>query len=212
MRMRPRRVFADPFEDEREGLEALEHALREAVALQLVADVPVGAFLSGGIDSSTIVALMQAQSSRPVKSFTVGFDEAGFDEAPYAKEVARHLGTDHCEIRVTANETRAVIPSLPATYDEPFADSSQIPMSIVCAIARKSVTVALSGDAGDEMLGGYNRLCHWPEIMATARHSPAGAAPALGSGCDAHARLGLGGAVASARAWQKPRTLQGQSL
>ena len=102
--------LANPVSDEREGVELLEQTLRQAVALQLVADVPVGAFLSGGIDSSTIVALMQAQSSRKVKTFTVGFDEAGFDEAPHAKAVARHLGTDHCEIRVTPNETRAVIP------------------------------------------------------------------------------------------------------
>jgi asparagine synthase (glutamine-hydrolysing) len=174
--------LADPFGDEGEGLEALERALREAVALQLVADVPVGAFLSGGIDSSAIVALMQAQSSRPVKSFTVGFNEAGFDEAPHAKEVARHLGTDHCEIRVTPSETRAVIPSLPATYDEPFADSSQIPMSIVCAIARRSVTVALSGDAGDEMFGGYNRYVIGPRLWRRLAIAPPGLRRLLGAG------------------------------
>ena len=156
--------LANPVSDEREGVELLEQTLRQAVALQLVADVPVGAFLSGGIDSSTIVALMQAQSSRKVKTFTVGFDEAGFDEAPHAKAVARHLGADHCEIRVTPSETRAVIPNLPTMYDEPFADSSQIPTSIVCAIARRSVTVALSGDAGDEMLGGYNRYVLGPKL------------------------------------------------
>jgi asparagine synthase (glutamine-hydrolysing) len=156
--------LANPVSDEREGLELLEQALRHAVALQLVADVPVGAFLSGGIDSSTIVALMQAQSSRKVKTFTVGFDEAGFDESPHALAVARHLGTDHCELRVTPSETRAMIPNLPAMYDEPFADSSQIPTSIICAISRKSVTVALSGDGGDEMLGGYNRYTLGPKL------------------------------------------------
>jgi asparagine synthase (glutamine-hydrolysing) len=156
--------LANPVSDEREGLELLEQALRQAVALQLIADVPVGAFLSGGIDSSTIVALMQAQSSRKVKTFTVGFDEAGFDESPHALAVARHLGTDHCEIRVTPSETQAVIPNLPAMYDEPFADSSQIPTSIICAISRKSVTVALSGDGGDEMLGGYNRYTLGPKL------------------------------------------------
>lgn len=156
--------LANPVSDEREGLELLEQALQQAVALQLIADVPLGAFLSGGIDSSTIVALMQAQSSQKVKTFTVGFDEAGFDEAPYAHAIARHLGTDHCEIRVTPSETQAVIPKLPAIYDEPFADSSQIPTSIICAIARKSVTVALSGDGGDEMLGGYNRYTLGPKL------------------------------------------------
>lgn len=138
--------------------------MRQAVALQLIADVPVGAFLSGGIDSSTIVALMQAQSSQKAKTFTVGFDEAGFDESPHALAVARHLGTDHCEIRVTPSETQAVIPNLPAMYDEPFAESWQIPTSIICAIARKSVTVALSGDGGDEMPGGYNRYTLGPKL------------------------------------------------
>ncbi len=156
--------LADPVCDEREGLELLERALRQAVALQLIADVPVGAFLSGGINSSTIVALMQAQSSQKVKTFTVGFDEAGFDEAPHARAVAGYLGTDHCEIRVTPSETQAVIPNLPTMYDEPFADSSQIPTSIICAISRRSVTVALSGDGGDEMLGGYNRYILGPKL------------------------------------------------
>ena len=164
--------LANPVSDEREGVELLEQTLCQAVALQLVADVPVGAFLSGGIDSSTIVALMQAQSSRKVKTFTVGFDEAGFDEAPHAKAVARHLGTDHCEIRVTPSETLAVIPNLPTMYDEPFADSSQIPTSIVCAIARRSVTVALSGDAGDEMLGGYNRYVLGPKLWRRLAVAP----------------------------------------
>jgi asparagine synthase (glutamine-hydrolysing) len=164
--------LANPVSDEREGVELLEQTLRQAVGLQLVADVPVGAFLSGGIDSSTIVALMQAQSSRKVKTFTVGFDEAGFDEAPHAKAVAGHLGADHCEIRVTSSETRAVIPNLPTMYDEPFADSSQIPTSIVCAIARRSVTVALSGDAGDEMLGGYNRYVLGPKLWRRLAAAP----------------------------------------
>jgi asparagine synthase (glutamine-hydrolysing) len=174
--------LANPLEDEREGLEALECVLREAVALQLVADVPVGAFLSGGIDSSTVVALMQAQSSRPVQTFTVGFDEAGFDEAPHAKEVARYLGTDHCEIRVTPSETRAVIPKLPTTYDEPFADPSQIPVSILCAIARRSVTVALSGDGGDEMLGGYNRYVIGPKLWRRLDMAPPPLRQLLGAG------------------------------
>ena len=117
--------LADPILDENEAVDALERVLSEAIGLQLVADVPVGAFLSGGIDSSTIVALMQAQSSRRIRTFTVGFDEAGFDEAPHARDVARYLGTDHCEIRVNPAEARAVIPKLPFMYDEPLADSSQ---------------------------------------------------------------------------------------
>ncbi|HEY8127376.1 MAG TPA: asparagine synthase (glutamine-hydrolyzing) [Hyphomicrobium sp.] len=164
--------LADQIEDEGEGLEALEAALREAIGLQLVADVPVGAFLSGGIDSSTIVALMQAQSARKVKTFTVGFDEAGFNEAPHAAAVAHHLGTEHTEIRVAAEDTRAVVPKLPEMYDEPFGDSSQIPTSIVCAAARREVTVALSGDAGDELLGGYNRYVIGPKLWRALAPPP----------------------------------------
>lgn len=152
-----RRGLAAPFETEVEAVAALETALREAVALQAVADVPLGAFLSGGVDSSTIVALMQAQSTLPVQTFTVGFDEAGFDESPHAFAVARHLGTEHHTLRVTAADARAVIPQLSAMYDEPFGDSSQIPTHLVCKAARQHVTVALSGDAGDESFGGYNR-------------------------------------------------------
>jgi len=143
--------------DEREAISKLESTLREAVALQAVADVPLGAFLSGGVDSSAIVALMQTQSTRPVQTFTIGFDEAGFDESPHALAVARHLGTEHHELRVSADDARSVIPLLPRLYDEPFADSSQIPTYFVCKAARQNVTVALSGDAGDELFGGYNR-------------------------------------------------------
>lgn len=174
--------LANPIRDEREGLETLESALRNAVALQLVADAPVGAFLSGGIDSSTIVALMQAQSTRPVKTFTVGFDEAGFDEAPGAKAVARRLGTDHCEVRIRPSEARAAIPNLPEMYDEPFADSSQIPTSIVCAVARRSVTVALSGDGGDETLGGYNRYVIGPRLWRCLASAPSALRKVLGAG------------------------------
>jgi len=157
-----REGMANPVEDETEAVSLLDAALREAVALQAVADVPLGAFLSGGVDSSTIVALMQTQSERPVQTFTVGFDEAGFDESPHALAVAKHLGTEHHEIRVTADDARSVIPLLPQLYDEPFADSSQIPTYLVCQAARRNVTVALSGDAGDELFGGYNRY-FWAE-------------------------------------------------
>ncbi len=175
----------DPLTNEAEAVNLLEQTMMTAVRRQMIADVPLGAFLSGGVDSSTIVALMQKQNGRPVKTFTIGFDQPEFDESPYAAAVAKHLGTDHSALHVTDAETRDVIPLLPQLYDEPFADSSQIPTYIVCRAARGQVTVALSGDAGDELFGGYNRYFWGPRVWNRLRPVPFPIRRALGVGINA---------------------------
>lgn len=171
--------------NETDAIESLDGLLSDAVALRMEADVPLGAFLSGGIDSSAVVALMQMQSARPVKTFTIGFHEEGYNEAKHATAVAKHLNTEHTELYVTPTEAMAVISQLPEIYDEPFSDSSQIPTVLVSKMTRQHVTVALSGDGGDELFGGYNRYLWGRDIWRRIGWMPKSAKVAMARGLTA---------------------------
>ncbi|MEY2495590.1 MAG: hypothetical protein QOJ45_2082 [Verrucomicrobiota bacterium] len=173
--------LVNPLSDEESARRELESALIVAIQGQSVADVPVGVFLSGGIDSSTIAALWRKHSSRELRTYSMGFEESGFDEAPHAKAVARHLGTVHHESYVTSAEARDVIPILPTIYDEPFADPSQIPTWLMSKLARENVTVALSGDGGDELFGGYSRYRTAANLWRKMQRVPASMRHAVGT-------------------------------
>jgi asparagine synthase (glutamine-hydrolysing) len=177
--------------DTEEAVTKLERVLEEVVSDQMLSDVPLGCFLSGGVDSSLVASLMQAASDQQIRTFSIGFEDPRFNEAPHAAAVAEHLGTDHTEFTVKEDDALAVVADLPRIYDEPFADSSQIPTTLLCRAARKHVTVALTGDGGDEVFGGYNRHIRGPRLWEQIRRLPR-AVRYVGAGAvTSAARLGL---------------------
>ena len=176
-----RDAMAAPISDHDSAIAAVEQALSQSVRSRMLADVPLGAFLSGGVDSSLVVALMQQQSDRPVRTFSVGFDDHRYDESGHAEAVAKHLGTEHLTLQATSAMALDLVPGLADLYDEPFADSSQLPSALISKLTREHVTVALSGDGGDELFGGYNRHLWVPLIWRKLRYLPLPARRALGS-------------------------------
>jgi asparagine synthase (glutamine-hydrolysing) len=169
-----RRGLADPIACETDAIDELDALVSDAVRCRMSSDVPLGALLSGGIDSSTIVALMQEASSRPVQTYTIGFDAEEFDEASHAAEVARHLGTDHTELGISGDDACSLVPRLPEIFDEPLADPSGLPTFFVSQLARRHVTVALCGDGGDELFGGYNRYVYGTRMLPRVGRVPSG--------------------------------------
>ena len=167
-----RQGLANLILDEHEAVELLDSLLRDAISQQKIADVPIGAFLSGGVDSSLVAAVMQAIADKPITTFTIGFKEKEFDEAPYARAVAKHIGSDHQEYYVSANDGLALVEDIPRYWDEPFADSSQIPSLFVAKMARQKVTVCLTGDGGDELFCGYNRYFASAHFWSLQQHVP----------------------------------------
>jgi asparagine synthase (glutamine-hydrolysing) len=166
------RGLAEPIVEPEQAVDELDRLLKDAVARRLYADVPIGALLSGGIDSSAVVALMQESSTRPVRTYTIGFAEKQFNEAQHAADVARHLGTDHTELHVSGEDARSLVPRMPDVFDEPFANPSQLPTMLICQLARREVTVALCGDGGDELFAGYNRYRFGSRLLTYASMMP----------------------------------------
>lgn len=189
-----RHAALDPFEgDDAEAIGEGERLIGDAARLRMIADVPLGAFLSGGVDSSTVVALMQEGSPRPVRTFSIGFEEADYNEAHHAARVARHLGTDHSEFQLTSADALRLVPQLPEWFDEPLADPSQLPTYLICREARREVTVAVTGDGGDEVFGGYNRYVHGERWIGRGRRMTA-----VGRALMAHGTRAL-----SPRSWDR---------
>ena len=196
-----------------EAVDYLNDLLADAVGLRMLADVPLGALLSGGVDSSLVVSLMQAQSPDPVRTYTIGFDTPSFDEAAHARAVARHLGTHHTELHLTGHDALEVIPGLPVMFDEPHADPSQIPTFLVSQLARRDVTVALSGDGGDELFSGYNRYSYGERLIPRTMRWPRAARTLLSKAlCNAPYRLldSLGAGFAARGDGESPRQLAHQ--